>query len=107
MTSEQIEEALEQPEHGNRLLKLAKARIALENAIEDFDSATNPDEDLDDCTAVLDVAQEFEQWVFEDIALPFFPTDSITQAIEIIQDHYKGIKARLLKPENRIREALS
>lgn len=108
MTPDQIEEALEQPEFNKPLQELAKARIAFEPIAENYYTASGGTFDSDEAEAMTETLDEREYEYFENMALPFGDTaDHEDSAAEIIREVYKGIKANLLKPENRLKEALS
>lgn len=108
MTPDQIEEALEQPEFNKPLQELATARIAMEDATVAYGSALGEavtQKDLDEASQELD---DMEYEFFEKMASPFGELAGHEDApTEIIKAYYLGIKARLLKPENRIKEAMN
>ncbi len=103
MTPDQIEAALEQPEFHKPLMELARARIALEAATDEyvrvFGETVGPDvyEDLDDR----------ENDFFEDMAGPFGETAGHEDApADVIKAYYNTLKTTLLSPQHRLKAAL-
>lgn len=109
MTPEQIEEALEQPEFNKPLMDLAKKRIAVDTALEEWADVVGGERyDHEDFEADMDTLDDKEHEFFEDFAGPFEVTTGCqATATDIIKTYYQGIKTRLLKPENRIKKAMN
>lgn len=106
MTPEQIEIALWAD--CKSLQDLAKARIALEEALSTYADALGNACNDDDYHNTLQEFDDLEGDFFTDIAGPFeVTTGCAADAEDIVKTVFKEIKARLLKPENRIKESLS
>ncbi len=107
MRPEAIEAALEQPEFNNPLMALAKARIALEGAMTNYDYVIGDFCFLEPEEA-LELLDEREMDFFEDMAGPFGETAGHEDSpADIIKNYYTGIKTTLLSPQHRLKEAIS
>lgn len=108
MTQEQIEEALEQPEHLNPLVTLAKARIAVAAATGAHNSALGIVGDDEARLAYLQILDDGESDFFDSMAGPFEDTFAGEDTpAEIIKAFYDDLVKRFRSSEYRMKEAAS
>lgn len=106
MTPEQIEAALELAPHAKQIKDLAQAEINVKTALQAFESETD-NRDEGRWEGWMEDLTDMKEGVFEDIAGAFDLSIFCTATVqEIVEDHYKGIKARLLSPEYRLKDAV-
>ncbi len=106
MTPEQIEAALEQPEFNNPLMELARARIALDIVLDTYEMALEGPNG-EGYAEAMEAFDNREADFFEGMAGPFGETAGHEDAPEqVIKDYYNTLKATLLSPQHRLKEAI-